>query len=289
METAEKGIATARRLVEVGQPAGALEALERISGGDLENPEIWELRAHALYDLERYPQAERAALAGLEREPESIPLLLVLCNVLDHRDDLAGAERALLTALELEPDDPILLARYAHLCAKGRQLDKAERLVEAASARDPDQPYVRHARALLAYLLGRDKDMAAESRAALAEDPEDVYSHMLLGAYHSDRGALTEAARRTRTAAGLDPADEDVVAAARTTRAAAHWILLPLRPLHRLGWLQSWFVAVALLIGLRAAGYDTAAMIAFVSWWALCIFSWVVPPLVQWWVDRRAV
>jgi hypothetical protein len=39
--------------------------------------------------------------------------------------------------------------------------------------------------------------------------------------------------------------------------------------------------AWAIIIGLAVLGLTTAAAVAFVSWWVLCVWSWVVPPVLE--------
>jgi hypothetical protein len=55
----------------------------------------------------------------------------------------------------------------------------------------------------------------------------------------------------------------------------------PTRLFTRVGPWQSWIVAVLIIFGLRAAGLETAALIAGGIWVLLCVWSWIVPPILS--------
>lgn len=286
MDTAGKPLALARHFLEIGQPGRALETLDRASGVPADAA-AHALRGLALHDLGRYADAARVARAGLAREPESLPLLRLLCDAEARLGNLAEAERAILAALRLAPDEPRLLCRYAHLVAGAGQADKARRLVEEAARLAPDDPAVLRARVALSYVGGDDRATAARSRDLLARDPDDEYGHRMLGAALSSRGAVTQAERHLRTAARFDPADPDLAEATRATRLAAHPLLWPLRPLRRFGVIPVWLGAIAIIFGLRSLGLQPVAAVVGLAYFLLCVYSWVVPPLLRWWLDRR--
>src|SRR5215213_10735294 len=146
-------LALARHYVRVQRPERALEALAR-AGADVDDPEFHELRGLALYELERYDEAKRAAQAGLAIDPDDVTLLGVLCDCERELGDLAEAERAVLAALELAPSSPQLLGAYAHLCSRAGQFEDAERLLAEAEAIDPQAVAVLQTRVWLAYLRG---------------------------------------------------------------------------------------------------------------------------------------
>ena len=60
-----------------------------------------------------------------------------------------------------------------------------------------------------------------------------------------------------------------------------------LRPLFRLGTVKSWLLAVGIMFGLRAIGLNVLSFLAAVTWVSLCVYSWIMPPLVRKWVFRH--
>jgi Flp pilus assembly protein TadD len=282
------GVTIARHLLDVGRPQRALEVLEQLPNPDLDDPELWYLRAAALHDLERFAEAGDAARQGLAIDPHGVDLLVVLASAEAERGHLAEAETAMLAALELSPDHPTLLARYGLLVAQAGQLDKAERLVAEAGRLAPESPDVINARSIVAFLRGDDNEAAAHGRALLAQNPESLAGHLVLGSTASAAGRLGDADRHFRTAASLEPSDE-YAEIARESGLAVHWLLLPLWPIARFGPAPVWLAGVGVIIVLGALGYGSAAAIAGVSWLAYCAYTWVIPPLLRRWLERRAL
>ncbi len=280
-------IAVARRYVGVGRPESALAELAKLPDPDLEDPELWFLRAAALNDLERYGDAIDAAREGLARSPQSVGLLAALSQAELGCGNLAAAETAILSALDLWPDNPWLLTRYASVVAHAGQLDKAERLVAEAARLSPDDPTVIHTRSVIAYLRGEDAAAEAESRRLLADDPESVPAHLMLGTTAAQAGRFAQADRHLSTAAGIGPTD-DIASLAREARVARHPLLLPIRAIDRFGVAPVWIGGVAVILGLRALGYPLASAVAGLAWFTFCVYTWVAPPLVRRWAARRA-
>lgn len=275
----------ARHYLDIGRPERALEALDRPGAADMEGAELWYLRGQALYELDRFEDANRVALAGLAQLPESIPLLFLRCNCAAKLDDLASAEQAILTALQLRPEEPALLCRYALLVARAGQLDKAARLIAEAARIDAEDPAVARARVTLAYLRGDDRQVARVSQDLLANDPEDTYGHYMLGHALFGSGNVGGAQRHLRTAARLDPSDHDLVESARAARFANHWLLWPLRPFQRIGTVGLWLGFMAIFLLLRSFGMRPLAGLFALVYLALVIYSWVVPWLLRKWLS----
>jgi len=283
-----RGLALADHYLDVGRPARALEVLEGVGSDELEHAWYWELRAQALVDLERFGDAAEAARSGLELDGESITLLDALCIAEWKLGNLDRAESAILTALRLEPEIPSLLCRYAHLLADGRELAKAQRVLAKAERLAPDAPEVIRCRMVLAYMRGDDREAKRQSERLLAVvDPEDPAGHAMLGAQHAFRGSLGRASRHYDTAARYDLADHELADLAREGRIEAHWLFWPIRPIERFGPAVVWVAAVGTFALLGALELYTLLTVVAVAYVALCIYSWVVPPLARRWLGRR--
>jgi hypothetical protein len=48
-----------------------------------------------------------------------------------------------------------------------------------------------------------------------------------------------------------------------------------------------WVCVVAVIYGLRAAQLGVASAAVAIAWFAFCVYSWVAPPLVRRWINRR--
>jgi tetratricopeptide (TPR) repeat protein len=279
-----KAIGLAEHYLDVGQPERALDALAHVHPDDVDF--VWELRARALIELERWDDAADAARESLADEPDDAPVLALLAYAEWKLDNAAEAERAVLAALEQAPDSPPLLSLYAHIVASEGQLEKAERLVERALRLAPEDSDVRRTAAEIAYLQGRDSEADRHSRDALALDPEDAHAHALLGVTAAERGRVRPAAGYLRTAAELDPAIEHHARAARLSEVAAHLLLIPLWPISRFGQGPVWIAGVLTLIVTNQVAPSPIPGIVIIVWLAYVAYSWIAPPLLERWLER---
>jgi tetratricopeptide (TPR) repeat protein len=278
----EHALVVARRLLEVGRPQQALDALSGAGGPDLEDPFLWWLQALARLDLDEPALAAEAALEGLRRAPEDVALLDVLSVAETRLGRLAEAEQAILAALEIDPHAPELLLSYAQVVAHGDQFDKAERLIDKAAELDPTDPEVTRARGFVSFLRGRDSDALSRAEELLAEDPEDAQAHRLRGAALVEKGRLRGAAESLSAAAREDPTDHKLADTTRRVRATLHPLLWPTWPLYRFGVTGTWIAGVGTIFALRAAGLDAVATVAAIVWIVFVIYSWIVV-----WVFKR--
>ena len=272
----------ARRYIKIGRPEMALQSLATLDGETAATPEAHQLRGFAFVGTEEYERAAEEANAGLEDDPGDIALLYLLSVAEEHRYRLEQAEGAILAALEQNADDVELLCQYARVLMRGRELGKAERVLDAAAGSDPDSVEVLGARQSLAYLRGNDRLAKRLSKELLARDPESISGHRMLGVFDFNRGRARSAATRFGEAVRQDPTDESYAADAREARAMARSPLWwPTRFFLRTGVVGSWLTAMAVIFGLGALGYGTAAGIAAIVWLGLCVWSWVVPPILN--------
>jgi predicted Zn-dependent protease len=280
-------LARAQALLLAGRADQALTELAGLSTAEAISPAAARLRCHALIQLERWAEAVTAARAGLaETGPD--PTLLYYLGRAEHEcGHLAVAERALLDGLALDPGDVDLLCAYAHLCAANNQVDKAEKLVGRAAALQPHAPVVYAARIQVAYARGDDRAAQRISREFVAAYPENPVAHALFGGTSAARGQVGPAYSGFRQAAAAAPAEHDFAESAMELRIARHPLLVPVRPFLRFGPLKTWIVAVVVIFGLRQAGLAVLSGLAALAWFLLCVYSWVVPPLVRRWMRRR--
>jgi len=286
-EALERQLALARHFRAIDQHARVLETLRRAEEGALASAEYWELRAGALYELDRHQDAASATAKGLELEPESLELLRLRTESLARLGRLAEAERAILAALRQDPEQPELLCSYARLLARGHQVDKASRLVAEAARLVPDHPRVIATRLLLAHLRGEDGRAAEHGRELLSEAPDQAGSHYLMGFSLEQAGRSEEAARHFETAAELEPADHAYAESARRSRLVQHPLLIPLRPLQWLSPAGLWLLIVVTMSALYLAHAYRALLAVALVYLALCVYSWVVPPALRYWLKRR--
>ncbi len=282
-----QSLSLAAHYLSIERPQRALETLAQVDEALVDTALFWELRAQALFHLERHAEAAEAAAQGLERDGEDVDLMRLHADSLAHLGRLAEAERVALRALALQPEDASLLCSYAFIAARGDQLDKAARLAERAAELAPESRRVEATRLLLAHLRGEGRKARGHARALLADAPEDAGAHYLAAVAEAHDGRASVAARHLLVAARLDPGDRDFAEAARQARFETHPLLWPLRPFAKLGTAGTWIAAVGAVFGLQALGYGKASAITAMVYVGVCVYSWVMPPLLRRWLRRR--
>lgn len=286
-EPAEAKLQLAGHWLQVGRPERTLDELQGLSGDEALDVRAYLFRGAALHNLQRYDEAIDVLRDGLSRFGPFVPLLQLLGSALRAVGRLPEAEAVYLDGLSREPNEPDLLIGYAMTCLAAGQATKAAALVERAASAAPESTAVAAARAQVAFALGKDKEMLRHSKEALAADPEDPAARALHGTSSMLTGDPRSSYQSLAAAAAANPGDPDLREAARDARLANHPLMLPLRPFQLVNPLVVWIGAVAIIYGLRAAGLRPLAVVAAIAWFGFCIYSWVAPPLLRRWLNRR--
>ena len=286
MSEPDRRVVLARHYLEVGRPLDALGTLER-GGVDLEDTEVWSVRAEALFLLDRYHEGAAAARDGLARDPDDVTLLDVLAMCELEQGRLAEAERALLAALEVWPEQTTLLAHYALLCARGAQFEKAHRLLDEASRLEPESVDVLRVRAQVSSLEGDRRRAKRDVDALLQADPEDLTANVLRANSLVEQSDIRGAVKHFERAARLDPGIEEIAHVTRHNRVLLHPLQWPIYPVQRFGAVKVWLTFVGLLVLFEVFGLWWLSLPLALLYLFMVFYSWTVAPLARWWMSRR--
>ncbi|TDD57756.1 tetratricopeptide repeat protein [Kribbella antibiotica] len=286
-EPTESRLRMAGHWLQIGHPERTLDELQGLWGDAAVDYRAYLFRGAALHQLDRNAEAIDVLKDGLAVHGPFLPLLQVLGSALRAEGRLPEAEGVFLQGLSLDPNDPDLLIGYARVCLTAGQAEKASALVERAASHAPESAQVSAARAEVSFALGKDRDMQRHSSEALSHDPEDPHARALHGTASMLTGDSRSGYNSFASAAASQPGDQDLRSAAREAKLMNHPLMLPLRPFQRLNPLIVWIGAVAIIYGLRAAGLAPLSFGFAIIWFAFCVYSWVVPPLVRRWLNRK--
>ena len=218
------GVVTAKR----GDPAGALDCLDRAVAARPHFGEAHALRCHLLLMLGRTAEAVAAGRLGAMHQPKVADAHATLGDALDRHGDPEGALRAYRKALRLDPLQGDVYAKVAALAgrtpdglasafSKGRlvrelvdthlggaalaQLQRNARLESGAAAASLN---VRLAQIFVQ--LDRLEEAVAALKTAIAIDGGTADAHNRLGDIHFSQGQLREAFEAYRLSVERDPA-----------------------------------------------------------------------------------
>jgi Tfp pilus assembly protein PilF len=281
MTSPDPALARAWALLEAGRTEHALSELARVPAALVDDPAVASARAEALGRLERWDEAARAARQGLAAAGPDAALFSQLGYALYALGDHPGSELAYLNGLHEDPHHVPLLCRYAMLCLAANQLGKATGLLALAAEEDPHHPLVYFVRFQEAFVRRGNRAAERVSREYLAAYPDSASARATHGFAASQMGRTATAYTSFRQAVAAEPADPDYAEAARQARINAHPLLLPLRPMYRLGVVRTWMVAAGVILGTRLLELDVLHGIAAVGWLCYVAYSWVAPPLVN--------
>jgi tetratricopeptide (TPR) repeat protein len=281
------GLARAQVLLAANRPEQALEELGRLSADEANSPLAFRIRAAALLNLRRWRQAADAARDGLAGGLDS-ELLADLGGALSELGECEEAAQALWQGLSMDPQHVRLLCFYANNCVRTEQLSEAVDFARRAAAIAPHDSLVYAVRIRVALAEGKKRQAQRISEEYLGAYPEEARAHLMHGAVASRRGRLEDAHLALGRAVARNPTDQAAASAAMQTRMFTHPLLLPVRPLFRLGWLGSYLlivVIVALLCGLAGPVW---AVVAGATWVALNLYGRAVVAYLRRRDERRA-
>jgi tetratricopeptide (TPR) repeat protein len=238
----------AKRLVQGGDPQGALSLLQR---ADLHAPgasEIHALKGVCLALLAKPIESAEEFDQAIALRPNYAPTYLSSGLAFANFHDLDRASARLSTALQLDPHLPGARYNYALVLARAGKYAESEAQVDIAfadkqakesvldlwrlKARDvyyqkkwqdtidayrkvlkiqPDWPEAYFAIGEAFYYLNRPQQSMPELEKAVALDPEKSTAHELLGKLYQDAGREQEAIAQLEEANRLQPNDRETI------------------------------------------------------------------------------
>lgn len=125
------------------QPDKALEHTERAIALNPELGHGHHQKGQILFVVNRFPEAEAALRASVERDPGNVPSWMLLVHAQDRQQDVAGSIETLRTMIERFPALPDSYLMLAQIYQGTGQLTAAQEVARLAGQRLPDEPRVQ--------------------------------------------------------------------------------------------------------------------------------------------------
>jgi tetratricopeptide (TPR) repeat protein len=136
---------------------------------------LYLLRASALEDANRWPEAKQALQAGLALAPDQ-PLLLNFLGYakLERGEDVEGAEAMIRKASELAPDNASIADSLGWAQFKRGKVEEAIATLQQAAEKDPDQAEIQEHLGDALYKSGRRYEARFAWSAALITGEDEI-------------------------------------------------------------------------------------------------------------------
>jgi tetratricopeptide (TPR) repeat protein len=270
-------IERARLLIHQSRYELAAKELQKALAADPDDPVAHALMAVCLAEQKKFDQAYDEARQAVTLAPDLPYTQYVLAYVRFRQDFLIEAEQAINLALQLDPWDADNFALLAQIKFQQRRWRDALEAAERGLEIEAEHLTCANLRAMALNRLGRGEEAGQALEDALAQDPENAFTHANQGWTALQRGDAKKALDHFRESLRLDPSNDwartGMVEALKGRYFAYRLMLKYYFFMSRLSGRSQWFV----LIG----AYFVAKIIPFlfIPYLIFVFLSWTSDPL----------
>lgn len=270
-------IERARLLIYQSRYELATKELQKALAADPDDPVAHALMAICLAEQKKFDQAYGEARQAATIAPDMPYTQYVLAYVRFQQDFLLEAEQAVNKALQLDPWDADHFALLAQIKFQQKKWRDALEAAESGLEIEAEHLTCANLRAMALNRLGREDEAGEALEDALAQDPENAFTHANQGWTALQRGDATKALEHFRESLRLDPTNDwarsGMVEALKARYFVYRLMLKYYFFMSRLSGRAQWFV----LIG----AYFVAKIIPFlfIPYLIFVFLSWTSDPL----------
>ncbi len=269
-------------LQQQGRHADAVRELQQYLTEQPRDAVAHAMLAQSFCELERFDEAEREAQQAVGIAPDEAFGHAAYAAVLHARNKLTTAENAIRQAIAIDPFESAYFGRLGAILIGQRRWRDALSAADEGLAFDPTDSVCLNIRALALTQLGDREAAARTTEGALAEDPDNAFTHANRGWTLLHEGKPKEAMVHFREALRLDPqmdfARAGIVEALKAQNFFYRAMLKYFLFMSRLGSGAQWAIMIGGYVGYRTlsnAARDNPALEKWV-WpilWAYIAFA----------------
>ena len=270
-------IERARFLINQSRYELAIKELQKALADDPDEPVAHALMAICLAEQKKFDQAYGAARQASTLAPDLPYAQYVMAYVRYCQELLPDAERAINNAIQLDPWDADHFALLAQIKFQQRKWREALEAAESGLEIEAEHLTCANLRAMALNRLGRQEEAGRALDDALAQDPENAFTHANQGWTALQRGEALKALEHFRESLRLDPTNDwarsGMVEALKSRYLIYRLILKYHFFMSRLSGRSQWFV----LIGI----YFVAKIVPFlfIPYLLFVFLSWTSGPV----------
>jgi tetratricopeptide (TPR) repeat protein len=278
-------------LIERGRLQHATQELAAALASFPDDSDLLYQAARIDVDQERFESARNTLLQLLTRDPEHLAGRFLLVTVYEELKELEKSEAVLLDLLHAYPQHAPLYARYAMLMYRTLHVDKAQALAHEAIRLDPNDEQAMAACLIGDLIHGKQGKQQGKLGELLRKYPEDQWTSRLLIIHLVDQGKYWSAKRIAIELLRAQPGSAEILGLVVELEALSHWTMIPLWPFNRWGAAATIGFFLLTLFGLtqlgRYVGREAMSTIN-ISLLGYVVYSWIYPPMLKRWLQRRA-
>lgn len=269
----------------------AARLLGDILGKDPTNIHVLAMLSEVKFQLDQYQEAETLINNAIGLSPDEDSLYFIKAKVMNQLDRNNDAEQLLRTAIEINPYEAAYFALWGGIKMERKQYEEALDLANHALELDSAHVMALNVRSRALLKLDRKEDSFQTIEGALAEDPNNPYTHSNYGWGLLEKGDPKKALHHFREALRADPNFDYAQAGMMEALKARYWLYRVF--LKYVFWMSNlttkyqWGVILGLYFGTRflnvlADRYEALSpyLMPLVTLLVLFAFStWVIGPI----------
>ncbi|WP_203289342.1 tetratricopeptide repeat protein [Metabacillus sp. cB07] len=198
-----------RKLTDWKNYSQATKEAHALIASDPEDARSYSLLARIYADKEDFPAAVHFSKEALRKDPEDFTGHLILVMALFNLGEWKAFDAAAESALHLYPDTAHLYYLKAMRALQKNKGKKALGLMEIALVHETEDATYLAAYSNLLLLFGKKKKSKEYEQMALKSNEDNPYVYYTLANTAFNRGDFKQARELSRSAAAIDPDDQD--------------------------------------------------------------------------------
>lgn len=292
MNEPEVNLERARLLLQQGRITDAVQQLKNVLGQDAENVDALAMMARCQFAQKNFEAGITTMQSVLALEPGSYHFYLLGFGYYSASKNTLAME----AFQQSQSMDPWFVENYglmSHVLLERKNFQEALDMANEGLAIEPENITCLNARSIALNKMRKTADAIDTMHNALAQDPDNAYTHCTVGWNYLEKGQHKTATRHFKEALRINPqmhnAQEGLKEALKSKIAPYRWLLLYSFWLNNQGKKMRWIIPIALYLAVRVAssllrlqgGNETIITVLISAYLLFILTSWLITPLAN--------
>lgn len=292
MNQAEASLERAMLLLQQGRTIDAVQQLKNVLQQDPNNADALALMARCQFAQKNFDAGIVTMQSVLALEPTSYHFYLLGFGYYSAGKNNLAME-AFQQSQSLDPWFPENYGLMSHVLLEQKRFTEGLDMANEGLAIEPENITCLNARSIALNKMRKTADAIDTMQNALAQDPDNEYTHCTVGWNYLEKGEHKTATRHFKEALRINPqmhnAQEGLKEALKSKIAPYRWLLLYSFWLNNQGKKMRWIIPVGLYLGVRVTtsllrmkeGTENIVTILVAAYLLFILTSWLITPLAN--------